>query len=116
MRGSIDNWVVLVVCCIAVPSFVILFFQAGKASLLPPKDGVRKEGFGCCSQGLVFVREQVPDLVHYLREKRVGQYDLMTMEFARDNDFALFALYPMQIQHIGRSHLSGNGVLSDTIR
>lgn len=101
MRTFLDNWTVFVVCCLAVPAFVILFFQSGKASLLPPSAGLHEEGFGCCSQAMIFNREQVPGLISFLRNEGSGQYDLLTMNYAAMNNLARFALYPIQIQHIG---------------
>lgn len=35
------------------PELVILFFQSGKATVLPPQPGVFAEAFGCCSQALI---------------------------------------------------------------
>lgn len=118
VRAHVDNWALAVICLLAVPSFVILFFQSGKASLLPPSAGVREEPFGCCSQGLVFAREQVPGLIEYLlagaadrpeqptqlRQNEVGKYDMMTRDYCRQTGLSRWALYPVQIQHIGSSN------------
>ena len=96
-----DNGTLLVICCVAIPSFVILFFQAGKASMLPPSPGVRQESFGCCSQAMIFPREQVLPTVQYLRNKGEGQVDLMLNDRSRATGLARMALYPVQVQHIG---------------
>ena len=101
IKKYVDNGTVLVICCIAIPTFVILFFQAGKASMLPPSPGVRVESFGCCSQAMVFPREQIPPTVQYLREKEEGQVDLMLNDRSRATGLARIALYPVQVQHIG---------------
>lgn len=99
----------IIICIFTVPGFVILFFQAGKASVLPPQPGLhRQDGFGCCSQGLIFPREVVADLASYLEEKSTSMpYDNAMMEYSRRKRLALFALYPMSVQHVGKFDLKG---------
>ena len=102
IKRHLDNWALAVICLIAIPSFVVLFFRAGKASMLPPSPGVKQEAFGCCSQAMVFPREQVPQVVEYLKEKKAGQVDLMLNDWSRASGLARLALYPVQAQHIGK--------------
>ncbi|KAE8371984.1 hypothetical protein BDV26DRAFT_302338 [Aspergillus bertholletiae] len=83
------------------PAMVVLFFQAGKASLLPPSPGVFEEGFGCCSQAMVFPRERVPDIVEFLRDKGSGQVDLLLNKMAVERGWGRWATYPVVAQHIG---------------
>ncbi|KAI9663363.1 MAG: hypothetical protein M1831_002647 [Alyxoria varia] len=90
-----------IICFLAIPSFVILFFQCGKASVLPPAPGVRAEDFGCCSQGLIFNRDEVPGLVSHLRMKKTGRCDLMTSDYARGEGIERLSMYPMVLQHVG---------------
>ncbi|THY40361.1 hypothetical protein D6C99_08227, partial [Aureobasidium pullulans] len=99
-RKLVDDGTVFVVCILAIPTFVVLFFQAGKASMLPPHPGVRKERFGCCAQGLVFPRAKAPRVVEYLNAKQSGQIDLMLDDLAREDMLDRYALYPVQVQHI----------------
>lgn len=84
-----------------IPALVILFYQSGKASLLPPSPGVINEPFGCCSQLMVFPRAQVPVVLEFLRARREGQIDLYLNDLAEENGLARYALYPVQGQHIG---------------
>ena len=104
-RTHIDGWFVAVICGLAVPTFVWLFFAAGKASLVPPKPGVREEFFGCCSQALVFKREWVPNLIAFLREQSnansEGRCDMLTRDFAYVWGLARLSGYPMVVQHVG---------------
>ena len=58
-----ENWTLAVICFIIIPAFIILFYQAGKASMLPPRPGVRAEPFGCCTQGLIFPRSTAFNIV-----------------------------------------------------
>lgn len=96
-----DKASLALICILIIPSFVILFFQAGKANMLPPKPGVFAQNFGCCSQALLFPREQVPGLAEYLTTKGHGQVDLLINDYARERQLLRFSLYPVQIQHIG---------------
>ncbi|KAF2099547.1 hypothetical protein NA57DRAFT_75046 [Rhizodiscina lignyota] len=101
----------LIICLITVPGLVILFFQAGKASMLPPSTGVhREDGFGCCNQGMIYPREVAADLASYLEEMAANMpHDNAIMEYHRKKQLALFALYPMQVQHVGfRSIITPN--------
>ena len=109
----VDNWALTVICCIAVPTFVVLFFQAGKASMLPPSPGVRQESFGCCSQAMVFPREQVAPTVQYLWARKQGQVDLMLNDHSRATGLARIALYPVQVQHIGNEPPSRRTTVTD---
>lgn len=71
-RTYIDTETVAVVVLVLNPALVVLFFQSGKASLLPPRPGVFDEPFGCCSQAMVFPRTQVPLLLDFLGEQVKG--------------------------------------------
>lgn len=102
VRSHFDNWTLLVVCAVFTPLFIVLFFQSGKASILPPGTGVREESFGCCAQGLVFNRHHVDGLVEYLYMRRhEGYHDMITRDYARMHGFARWSQYPMAIQHVG---------------
>ena len=76
--------------------------------MLPPSEGVhREDGFGCCNQGLIYPREVAADLASYLEEVSANMpHDNAIMEYSRKKRLALFALYPMQVQHVGKSHVS----------
>lgn len=100
-RSVIDPATMFVLVAILNPALVILFYQSGKASVLPPSPGVFKESFGCCAQALVFPRQQVPGIMDFLRQKQRGQLDLMLDELAVTEGLARYALYPVQLQHIG---------------
>ncbi|KAL9094340.1 MAG: hypothetical protein Q9165_003481 [Trypethelium subeluteriae] len=101
LRACLDKPTLAVVCLIAVPSLVVLFFQSGKASLLPPRPGLTIQNFGCCSQALLYPRDHVPGLLQYLRERERGQYDLMINDYAREQGLQRLSLYPVMVQHVG---------------
>ena len=97
---------IFVICTFTVPAFTILFFQAGKASLLPPAPGVHRQEYGCCAQALVFNREHVPGLIEFLRafefdHESVWGHDVATHEFAKKNNLQKWSQYPVVAQHVG---------------
>jgi hypothetical protein len=73
----------------------------GKYSLLPLESVVEINGPGCCTQELVFPREQVPALMARLQEKKNGQMDSMIEEYADQTRLTRLALAPQQLQHVG---------------
>lgn len=100
-RAYLDRTTVAVVVLVLNPALVILFFQSGKASMLPPAPGVFEEPFGCCSQALVFPRAEIPRLADYLREMGRGQVDLLLKRHAKKMGLARYSIYPVIAQHIG---------------
>ncbi|KAE8343325.1 hypothetical protein BDV24DRAFT_161762 [Aspergillus arachidicola] len=100
-RSWVDWGTLGVVVLVLNPAMVVLFFQAGKASVLPPSPGVFEEPFGCCSQAMVFPTETVPDIVHFLRSMGSGQVDLLLNRMAVEMQWGRWALYPIMAQHIG---------------
>jgi len=94
------------VCFVSVPVFVILFYRAGKASLLPPRPGVSVQDWGCCSQGLVFPREIVPNITTYLRiHAKETAPDIQFLYYGRQEKLPRFVLNPIQVQHMGFSSI-----------
>lgn len=101
LQPDISPSTLFVLVCVLNPALVLLFFQCGKASVLPPAPGVFEESFGCCSQAMVFPRAQAPLVMEYLRERGQGQIDLMLDRLAEETALERFALYPVLVQHIG---------------
>ncbi|KAF2493687.1 hypothetical protein BU16DRAFT_464268 [Lophium mytilinum] len=98
----VDRASAFVISFIAIPAFVVLFFQSGKASLLPPAPGVRPESFGCCNQALVFNREHIPGLVGYMRQwAEKGVHDMLIRDWAWEQGLQRYSAYPMLAQHVG---------------
>lgn len=100
-RTQLDVGTICILALILNPALVILFYQSGKASLLPPAPGVFEEPFGCCSQAMIFPREQLPAVINFLKEKGKGQIDLLLNDMAEEKNLKRYALYPVQAQHIG---------------
>ncbi|KAM5475899.1 hypothetical protein MauCBS54593_000581 [Microsporum audouinii] len=92
---------VLIICLICVPAFIALVYMTGKYSLLPLHGVVEMNSNGCCTQGLVFPRPQVPNLIEYLRKRGHGQTDSLIEEYAEQTGLIRYALAPQQLQHVG---------------
>lgn len=91
-----------VICLITIPVATILFYRSGKASLLPPRAGVVVQNWGCCTQGLVIPREQVPGLTKELRDKAATKSaDITVIDYADEHKLRRYALNPVQVQHMG---------------
>jgi GR25 family glycosyltransferase involved in LPS biosynthesis len=101
-----DNRTLAVVSLVIIPAFIVLFYQAGKASLFPPRPGIRDEAFGCCSQGLVFPRDAALSTVDMLKYRGSGQVDLILNDIADDRGLTRYAQYPVMMQHLGKLIIS----------
>jgi hypothetical protein len=100
-RKVVTNTFLVVVCGISIPLFIVLFFQAGKSSILPPSPGVKKQQWGCCTQGMIMPREQIPSIANELLRRAGTAPDIIIEDYARDRKLLRFALDPVQIQHLG---------------
>jgi len=77
------NYTIIVICGILIPLGIILFFAAGKNSMLPLPVGVNEmPKFGCCSQSLVFPQSQVPKLLEWFTENNIGFADVLIEQLA----------------------------------
>ncbi|KAI1661089.1 hypothetical protein F4813DRAFT_274289 [Daldinia decipiens] len=106
LARHLDGWTLLVVCGVAVPLILWLFYASGKAALIGSPPGVREEFFGCCNQALIYNREHAAELSEFLMtaSKRAvpGRSDMLPKKFAYDHGFARISAYPMLAQHAGR--------------
>ncbi|KAF7630576.1 hypothetical protein AFLA_011198 [Aspergillus flavus NRRL3357] len=62
---------------------------------------VEMNTYGCCTQGLVFPREQVDGLITFLKDIKTGQTDFIIEEYADMARLTQYALVPQQLQHVG---------------
>ena len=101
LRSYIDNWTIAATCLVIIPAFTALVFMIGKYSLLPLQGVVEMNGPGCCTQGLVFPRDEVKSLIEYLQKRKSGQTDSIIEDYAEETGLARLALAPQQLQHVG---------------
>jgi hypothetical protein len=112
LEPFMPNETVFAMSCICTPLLIILFFAAGRVTMLPIPDGVHHmPKFGCCSQGFVFPNARMKDLVSWYESKGIGYVDMLTEEYADKHGDIRWALTPSVIQHVGRRSSKTNNLL-----
>ncbi|KAL5339527.1 hypothetical protein BJX70DRAFT_363902 [Aspergillus crustosus] len=102
-RPFLQNDTIFALCAFCTPALIILFFAAGRVTMLPIPTGVNEMAkFGCCSQGFVFPQSRVSDLVALYEKERVGYVDMLTERYANEHDETRWAVTPSVMQHVGR--------------
>ncbi|KAJ5214923.1 hypothetical protein N7468_010602 [Penicillium chermesinum] len=113
VKPHMPNSTVLLLCFVCTPLLIILFFAAGRTTMLPLPKGVHlMQNFGCCSQAFVFPRERVPELLELYKSKEEGYVDSITEAYANEHDELRWALIPSVMQHVGRQSTKST---SDTV-
>lgn len=101
LQPWLDYGTIAVLCLVTIPAFTGLYYMIGKYSVHPLQGLVPMDRYGCCTQGLIFPRQNVPRLVEYLEQEGSGQTDAMIEDFATKTGLRRYALAPQQLQHIG---------------
>jgi hypothetical protein len=94
------------------PACIGLYFAAGRLTVHPNPLGIHQmNSYGCCSQALLFPRDQVPPLLDFFKKKRTGLRDVLIEMYADKNGLTRWASTPSVFQHIGArsSKWKGNG-------
>lgn len=106
----IPHSVILAVTGIYIPSLILLYLAAGRLSMQALTPGLmRMPNFGCCSQGLVFPRQIVPDVIERLGSVKGGFVDQTLEQWAAEgNGLARWAVVPSLLQHIGAHSSKGD--------
>jgi len=110
--GFLTHRTTFTILFICSPACVALYFAAGRLTVHPNPTGIHQmNSYGCCSQALLFPRDQVPPLLDYFRKKRTGLRDVLIEMYADRNGLTRWALTPSVFQHIGSrsSKWKGNG-------
>lgn len=105
------NDTIAIICFICTPLAIMLFFAAGRASMLPISAGIHQmPRFGCCTQALAFPRDRVTDIIDWYESQQTGDADSLLEKYANENNEIRWALTPSLFQHIGtRSSKVENG-------
>ncbi|KAL8830603.1 MAG: hypothetical protein Q9170_005668 [Blastenia crenularia] len=109
---SLSNLNVAITSLVCVPAFIILYFLAGRMTVLPPTAGVHDMNrFGCCSQGFIFPRAIVPALVERTKKAMDEDYyvDMLLERWADAERLDRFVLVPSLLQHVGAKSSKGWG-------
>ncbi|KAF7918182.1 uncharacterized protein EAE98_009794 [Botrytis deweyae] len=114
--GWLDNWTIFVIGVVVVPAFITLGFMVGKHNLpwweFRGKDVVKMNSGGCCTQAMVFPREQVDGLRSYLTGRGSGQTDLMIEDYAENEGMERLALGKQVVQHVGVKSSRGDNQIN----
>lgn len=110
LRRYITNGVIAAVCLVCLPLLILLFFNAGRVTMFPLHSGVNKMNRdGCCSQGLVFPRDQVRPLVDWLAMAPAREFvDMLIEHYADERGLDRYALTPSVFQHYGKRSSKGD--------
>ncbi|KAL1967526.1 hypothetical protein VTN77DRAFT_3041 [Rasamsonia byssochlamydoides] len=108
-KRFIPDETILLLCTVCTPLLIILFFAAGRVTMLPIPAGVNEmPKFGCCSQGFIFPQSRVPDLIQWYESKHIGYVDMLTEEYADQNREIRWAITPTLLQHVGSKSSKGD--------
>ncbi|KAL8951187.1 MAG: hypothetical protein Q9222_002817 [Ikaeria aurantiellina] len=111
-QRHLSNLNVAVICLICLPAFIILYFMAGRVSMQPLRSGVQEMNrFGCCSQGFIFPRVMVPQIIDRAREAMDEDYhaDILLDKWADKEGLKRFVLVPSLLQHVDAKSSKGWG-------
>ncbi|KXT01838.1 hypothetical protein AC579_9407 [Pseudocercospora musae] len=98
-------------CCITslaiyVPLLILLFFATGRLTLFPLAHGLQPmDQYGCCSQALLYPRDQVPDLITRFEQELSGTnlrkgVDALIETYADETGLKRWAVVPSLFQHV----------------
>ncbi|KAE8331345.1 hypothetical protein BDV39DRAFT_200997 [Aspergillus sergii] len=68
---------------------------------MPLEGVVEMNAHGCCTQCLVFPREQVNAVITFLKDMKAGQTDSLIEGYADIARLSRYALALQQLQHVG---------------
>ncbi|KAF7187971.1 hypothetical protein HII31_10871 [Pseudocercospora fuligena] len=89
------------------PLLILLFFATGRLTLFPLAHGLQPMNqYGCCSQALLYPRDQVPGLISRFEQELSGiklrkAVDALIETYADETGLKRWAVVPSPFQHIG---------------
>ncbi|KAL2807997.1 hypothetical protein BJX63DRAFT_53780 [Aspergillus granulosus] len=112
MQAVLTNSFIAIVCFGCVPLLIVLYFLAGRVTMLPMRPGIHlMNGHGCCSQALLFPRENVPLLLEKFNQARYEHpyaVDSVIERLADATGLDRLVIVPSQMQHIGAASYKEN--------
>lgn len=108
----ITTWTIAVIMTICLPLTIGTYFLAGRLSVQPLSPGLaRMDVGGCCSQGMVYARKNVPLVLDVVKTTEHNAHlfpDERIERLAENRHMARWALVPSVLQHAGQ--VSGDGI------
>ena len=100
---------IVIATFIYTPSFILLYFAAGRLTVLPLHPGVHQmPRYGCCGQGLVFPSATALRAASFLTGKGEGFVDELLEAWANKEGMVRWAVVPSLLQHIGMHSSKGD--------
>ncbi|KAL8689113.1 MAG: hypothetical protein Q9218_005139 [Villophora microphyllina] len=112
LQRNLSNVNIALLSLVILPSFIILYFMAGRVTMQPFHAGVHEMNrFGCCSQGFIFPRAIVPQLVERTKGAMDEDYyiDMLLERWADAEHLERYVLTPSLLQHVGGKSSKGWG-------
>lgn len=112
LQRSLSNTNVAVLGLVILPSYIVLYFMAGRVIMQPFRAGVHEMNrFGCCSQGFIFPRSMVPRLVERTKRAMDEDYyiDMLLERWADAEHLQRYVVVPSLLQHVGGRSSKGWG-------
>ena len=112
LKRHISNLDIWLLCGFYLPAFIILYFMAGRVTMQPPRAGVSlMPRFGCCSQGFIFPRQIVPQVIERTKQAMDEDYyiDMLLERYADKEKLRRYVHYPSLLQHVGNKSSKGHG-------
>ncbi|GAB7326597.1 hypothetical protein MBLNU13_g10572t2 [Cladosporium sp. NU13] len=108
-KRSMSALVLSLAVIVTLAFAILLFFAAGKTTVLALPRGLNEMNqYGCCFQGLVFLRSKAQDIAHFFEDRKVGYVDMLIEEYADERAEFRWALTPPVLQHTGRKSSKGD--------
>jgi hypothetical protein len=110
IQGFFSYTSIAVISCIFTPAFIALYFMAGRNSVRSLSNGIHEMNrFGCCSQGFIFPREIIPQLLDFTDLTTDWLVDMMIEQISDEQGWYRWATVPSLLQHIGITSSKGSG-------
>jgi N-Acetylglucosaminyltransferase-IV (GnT-IV) conserved region len=106
----VSHSAIAIISCLCIPAAILLWFLAGKQTVLPISPGIHEMNkYGCCSQGFIFPKSIVPRLLAKTDLQTDWLVDMMIEQIADREGWVRWALVPPLLQHIGATSSKGYG-------
>ncbi|RMZ90472.1 hypothetical protein DV736_g2291, partial [Chaetothyriales sp. CBS 134916] len=102
--------IAIVTSGVVVPTCIVLFFMAGKQTVMPIPEGISvMNKYGCCLQGFIFPRSIIPDFLARTDLTTDWLVDMMIEKIANQEGWTRWVTVPSILQHIGATSSKGYG-------
>ena len=106
--GALSSPAMVLISGVCLPTLVGLYFLAGRQTVLPLRPPIQEmKKYGCCSQGFIFPRAIIPQLLSHADLQTDWLVDMMIEQIADREGWARWAVVLSLLQHIGATSSKG---------